>query len=115
MSVSKIWVFAEASDGKVSTTTLEMLAKASDLADTVECVTAAGADEIDHDLTQARVVQTRVAAILHHPAPVAVDLDDPHPGLRPADIACQRHHPPEGIADIEFGYVAHELIRQKDA
>ncbi len=42
MSVSKIWVFAEASDGKVSTTTLEMLAKASDLADTVECVTAAG-------------------------------------------------------------------------
>ncbi len=44
MSVSKIWVFAEASDGKVSTTTLEMLAKAGDLADTVECVTAAGAD-----------------------------------------------------------------------
>ena len=44
MSVSKIWVFAEASDGKVSTTTLEMLAMASDLADTVECFTAAGAD-----------------------------------------------------------------------
>jgi electron transfer flavoprotein alpha subunit len=37
-------VFAEASDGKVSTTTLEMLAMASDLADTVECFTAAGAD-----------------------------------------------------------------------
>ncbi|MCZ7631214.1 MAG: electron transfer flavoprotein subunit alpha/FixB family protein [Microthrixaceae bacterium] len=44
MTVSKIWVFAEASDGSVSSTTLEMLAKASELADTVECVTAAGAD-----------------------------------------------------------------------
>ncbi len=44
MTVSKIWVFAEATDGKASTTTLEMLAKAGELADTVECVTAAGAD-----------------------------------------------------------------------
>jgi electron transfer flavoprotein alpha subunit len=44
MTVPKIWVFAEASDGSVSSTTLEMLAKASELADTVECVTAAGAD-----------------------------------------------------------------------
>jgi electron transfer flavoprotein alpha subunit len=44
MAVSKIWVYAEANDGKVSTTTLEMMAKATELADTVECVTAAGAD-----------------------------------------------------------------------
>ena len=44
MTVSKIWVFAEAADGNVSSTTLEMLAKATELADTVECVTAAGAD-----------------------------------------------------------------------
>ncbi len=44
MTVSKIWVFAEATDGKASSTTLEMLAKAGELADTVECVTAAGAD-----------------------------------------------------------------------
>jgi electron transfer flavoprotein alpha subunit len=44
MAVSKIWVYAEATDGKVSTTTLEMLAKATELADTVECLTAAGAD-----------------------------------------------------------------------
>jgi electron transfer flavoprotein alpha subunit len=44
MAVSKIWVFAEATDGKVSATTLEMLAKAGELAGTVECVTAAGAD-----------------------------------------------------------------------
>jgi electron transfer flavoprotein alpha subunit len=44
MTVSKIWVFAEAIDGKVTTTTLEILAKAGELADTVECVTAAGAD-----------------------------------------------------------------------
>ncbi len=38
MTVSKIWVFAEASDGKATTSTLEMLAKATELADTVECV-----------------------------------------------------------------------------
>jgi electron transfer flavoprotein alpha subunit len=38
MALSKIWVFAEASDGKVSTTTLELLTKARELADTVECV-----------------------------------------------------------------------------
>jgi electron transfer flavoprotein alpha subunit len=44
MPLSKIWVFAEASDGTVSNTTLEMLAKARELADTVECVTAAGPD-----------------------------------------------------------------------
>ena len=44
MALSKIWVYAEATDAKVSTTTLEMLAKATELADTVECVTAAGGD-----------------------------------------------------------------------
>ena len=44
MAISKIWVFAEAADGKVSNTTLELLTKARSLADTVEVVTAAGAD-----------------------------------------------------------------------
>ena len=44
MTVSKIWVLAEATDGKVATTTLEILAKARQLADTVEVVTAAGAE-----------------------------------------------------------------------
>src|SRR4051812_47463719 len=38
MGLSKIWVFAESFDGKVSPTTLELLTKARDLADTVECV-----------------------------------------------------------------------------
>ena len=38
MSVSRIWVFAEATDGNVASITLEMLAKARSLADTVECV-----------------------------------------------------------------------------
>ena len=38
MALSKIWVFAEATDGKVATITLEMLAKARELADTVEAV-----------------------------------------------------------------------------
>lgn len=38
MSVSKIWVFAEATDGTVATITLEMLAKARTLGATVECI-----------------------------------------------------------------------------
>jgi len=42
MGLSKIWVFAEASDGKVTTTTLELLTKARGLADTVEAVYAGG-------------------------------------------------------------------------
>ena len=37
MGVSKIWVFAEAAGGNVATITLEMLAKARELAGTVEC------------------------------------------------------------------------------
>jgi electron transfer flavoprotein alpha subunit len=44
MAISKIWVFAEATDGKVSNTTLELLAKARALADAVEVVTVAGGD-----------------------------------------------------------------------
>lgn len=38
MAVSKIWVFAEATNGKVANITLEMLAKARELAGTVEAV-----------------------------------------------------------------------------
>jgi electron transfer flavoprotein alpha subunit len=36
MTLSKIWVFAQATDGKVATITLEILAKARELGDTVE-------------------------------------------------------------------------------
>ena len=42
MGISKIWVLAEAAGGEVATITLEMLAKARDLADTVECVYGGG-------------------------------------------------------------------------
>ena len=42
MALSKIWVLAEASDGKVATTTLEILTKARELAGTVEAVYAGG-------------------------------------------------------------------------
>jgi len=38
MTLSKIWVLAEADGDEVSSTTLEILTKARDLADTVECV-----------------------------------------------------------------------------
>lgn len=47
MTLSKIWVYAEAAEGEVSTATLELLTKARDLADTVECVYAGDdADDI---------------------------------------------------------------------
>jgi electron transfer flavoprotein alpha subunit len=42
MALSKIWVLAEANDGKVTTATLELLTKARSLADTVEAVYAGG-------------------------------------------------------------------------
>jgi electron transfer flavoprotein alpha subunit len=38
MGLSKIWVYAESFEGKVSATTLELLTKARELGDTVECV-----------------------------------------------------------------------------
>ena len=38
MALSRIWVYAEARDGEVLPITLEILAKATELADTVECV-----------------------------------------------------------------------------
>ena len=51
MTLSKLWVVAEASDGEVATTTLELLTKARDLADTVECVYAGDdADDIAETL-----------------------------------------------------------------
>lgn len=46
MSISKIWVFAEAAEGQVSSTTLELITKARSLADTVEVV-ATTADVAD--------------------------------------------------------------------
>ena len=42
MALSKIWVLAEASDGKVATTTLEILTKVRELAGTVEAIYAGG-------------------------------------------------------------------------
>jgi electron transfer flavoprotein alpha subunit len=51
MALSRIWVYAEASDGKVAPITLEMLTKARELADTVEAVYGgADADAIAGDL-----------------------------------------------------------------
>ena len=53
MALSKIWVVAEATDGKVSGTTLELLTKARELAGTVEAVYAGGdADAIAAELGQ---------------------------------------------------------------
>jgi len=40
MGLSKVWVFAESDGDKVKTISLEMLAKARELGDAVECVYA---------------------------------------------------------------------------
>jgi electron transfer flavoprotein alpha subunit len=51
MALSTIWVYAEANDGTATSTTLELLTKARDLADTVEAVYAgADADAIAAEL-----------------------------------------------------------------
>jgi electron transfer flavoprotein alpha subunit len=51
MALSRIWVHAEASDGKVASITLEILAKARELGDTVECFySGADADAIAETL-----------------------------------------------------------------
>jgi len=50
MAVSKIWVFAEATDGKVATITLEILAKARQLADTVEVFIGGDGDAVAAEL-----------------------------------------------------------------
>jgi electron transfer flavoprotein alpha subunit len=42
MTLSKIWVYVEATEGKVSSTSLEVLTKARELADTVEAVYVGG-------------------------------------------------------------------------
>ena len=51
MAISKIWVIAEASDGKATSTTLELVTKARSLGDTVEAVYGGGdADAIAGEL-----------------------------------------------------------------
>jgi electron transfer flavoprotein alpha subunit len=50
MSLDKVWVFAEAQDGKVKTITLEMLAKAREIADTVECFYGGDGDAVAEEL-----------------------------------------------------------------
>jgi electron transfer flavoprotein alpha subunit len=46
MSISKIWVFGETNDSGVTTTTLELLARARELADTVEVVVAGDGNDV---------------------------------------------------------------------
>ncbi len=46
MALSKVWVFAEADGDKVKSITLEMLAKAREIGDTVECFFAGDGDAV---------------------------------------------------------------------
>ena len=54
MSLDKVWVFAEAFDGKVKTITLEILAKAREIADTVECFYGGDGDDVADELREQR-------------------------------------------------------------
>lgn len=78
MTLSKIWVLAEATDGKVATTTLELLTKARGLAETVEAVYAGGdADAIAGQLGEhgaTRVLTTGDLAGALPGVPVAAAL-----------------------------------------
>ena len=60
MAVSKVWVHGEASEGVVKTITLEMLAKARELADTVEVLYAGG----DADAVAATLGEHGASAVL---------------------------------------------------
>ncbi len=46
MSLDTIWVYAETAEDEITSTTLELLTRARDLADTVACVYAGDADDI---------------------------------------------------------------------
>ena len=89
MTVSKIWVFAEADGDKPSGTTLELLTKARELADTVEAVhVGTGADALaaslgEHGATKVYAVDpgdalpgvvgaAALAALITEHAPAAV-------------------------------------------
>ena len=50
MGLDKIWVFGEANGDAVATITLEMLAKARELADTVEVFMAGDGDDVAEEL-----------------------------------------------------------------
>ncbi len=50
MTLDSIWVYAEAVDGTVDSTTLELLTKARELADSVSCVFAGDADDVAEKL-----------------------------------------------------------------
>jgi len=50
MALDNVWVFAEATDGQVKTITLEMLAKAREIADEVSCFYAGDGDDVAETL-----------------------------------------------------------------
>src|SRR5947209_1970516 len=81
MPLSKIWVLAEAAGGKVTNTTLELLTKARELADTVEAVYGGG----DADAIAATVGAHGASKIL-----ATGDLGEALPGVQiAAAIAAQ--------------------------
>ena len=74
MAISKIWVFAEAINGEVAPITLEMLAKAREIADTVEVFTGGDGNEL------AAAVGAHGATTVH----ATGSLDDGLPGVHVA-------------------------------
>lgn len=75
MGLSKVWVFGEATEGKVKTITLEMLAKARELSDTVEVVYG-GAD-----------AEAVAATLGEHGATAVLSTGDLNGGLQGVAVA----------------------------
>ena len=66
MALSRIWVYAEARDGEVLPITLEILSKAKELADTVECVYGGDGSAVAHREIEGgtEVVETSLPAVV---------------------------------------------------
>ncbi len=92
MTLDTIWVYAEATDGEVSSTTLELLTKAGDLADTVACVYAGDADDI------AEAVGAYGAETVY-----GVDVDDALVGVPVAAAIAEAVEDGDGPDAILFG------------
>jgi len=77
MALDKVWVFAEAAEGGVKTITLEMLAKAREIADTVECFYGGDGDDVaavlgEHGATTVHATGDLDGALLGTPVAAAV-------------------------------------------
>ncbi len=93
MTLDKVWVFAEAAEGQVKTITLEMLAKAREIADEVACFYAGDGDDV------AETVGEHGASTVY----ATGDLDDALVGVPLASALADKINDGDGPDLIMFG------------